>query len=214
MSPTAVRSISRPTSRGAAILAVLLAGLRLAAAESPGGALMGLVEDAKGAPLSGAVISLFGRGVGAGGLVTLSDAAGHFFVPSLPPGPYTLRALRDGHTPAAARRVLILPNQDASFTISMAPVSDALRDREVDASTAKDKDDAARDLQWLVRHKRRSALEERKDGPTPATSTEAAPASGLLASLLPDLGGTVELLTRPAGSETSTTPRRPRVGAW
>src|SRR5437762_3351069 len=138
MSPTAVRSMSRPAPRGAAILAVLLAGSRLAAAESPGGALLGLVEDGKGAPLTGAVISLFGRGVGAGGLVTLSDAAGHFFVPSLPPGPYTLRALRDGHTPAPARRVLILPNEDATFTISLAPVTDAARDRALDASAARD----------------------------------------------------------------------------
>jgi len=162
---------------------------------------MGLVEDAKGAPLSGAVISLFGRGVGASGLVTLSDAAGRFFVPSLPPGPYTLRALRDGHAPAPARRVLILPNQDATFTISMAPVGDSgARDRDGAAvSSARDGDSAARDLEWLVRHKRRSALEERKDAPPAAGTTVAPPASGLLASLLPDLGGSVQLLTRPAG---------------
>ena len=113
----------RPLSRGAAILATLLAAPSLRA-ESPAGGLLGWVEDAHGSPIPGAVISLFGRGVGSMGLVTLSDSTGRFSVPSLPPGAYTLRALRDGHTPAPARRVLILPNQDATFTISMSPVGD------------------------------------------------------------------------------------------
>src|SRR5690349_7236503 len=125
-----------------------------AAAESPGG-LMGWVEDNHGAPISGAVISLFGKGVGSGGVVTLSDSMGRFSVPSLPPGSYTLRALRNGHTPAAARRVLILPNQDATFTINLTPLSAT---REEQAAARREEEAAARELQWLIRHKRRSAL--------------------------------------------------------
>ena len=52
-------------------------------------------------PVSGAVISLFRGGAGGAGLVTLSDSAGRFFLPSLPAGSYTLRALRSGHAPGA-----------------------------------------------------------------------------------------------------------------
>ena len=83
----------RPLSRGAAIFAIVLAA-RSARAEMPAGGLLGWVEDAHGAPLSGAVISLFGKGIGGAGLVTLSDSAGRFFVPALPAGPYTLRVRR------------------------------------------------------------------------------------------------------------------------
>src|SRR5262249_21735128 len=127
---------------------------------------------------------------------TLSDSAGRFFVPSLPAGPYTLRALRDGHTPAPARRIFILPNQDATFTINMTPVVEgAAREGEAKA-TPKDDASALRELQWLIRHKRRSALEDHGNETT-ATATaankEAPPGQGLLASLVPDLAGTVQL---------------------
>ena len=158
-----------PLSRGAAILALVLAA-RTLSAEMPGGRLMGLVEDGQGAPISGAVISLFGKGVGNSGLVTLTDSAGRFALPSLPPGPYTLRALRNGHTPAPARRVLILPNQDATFTISMMPLADGRGHFREAKATAES--DAARDLQWLIRHKRRSALEDRATGPANAAADQ------------------------------------------
>jgi carboxypeptidase family protein len=186
----------RPLASGVAIVATLLAAPTLRA-ESPAGGLLGWVEDAHGSPLPGAVISLFGRGVGSMGLVTLSDSTGRFSVPSLPPGSYTLRALRDGHTPAPARRVLILPNQDATFTISMSPVGDpAGHDGQDAKSAAKDSDaSATRDLQWLIRHKRRSALEDRAEG-AQAAETDAPP-TGLLASLLPDLAGTLQVVANP-----------------
>jgi hypothetical protein len=177
-----------PLSRGAAIFALLLTA-RAASAEMPAGRLMGLVEDGQGAPISGAVISLFGKGIGNSGLVTLTDSAGRFALPSLPPGPYTLRALRNGHTPAPARKVLILPNQDATFTISMIPVEAAAEEAKAISES-----DAARDLQWLIRHKRRSALENRASGPaTPDATTDSAP-TGFLASLLPDMAGTLEVV--------------------
>jgi hypothetical protein len=192
----------RPLSRNAAILAILLAAPAVQA-EGPAGRILGFVEDAQGSPIPGAVISLFGRGVGSLGLVTLSDSTGRFSVPSLPPGAYTVRALRDGHTPAPARRVLILPNQDATFTISMSPVGDATtRDGQDAKSAAKDDDKSAtRDLQWLIRHKRRSALEDRS--PNAQTATADAPPTGLLASLFPDLAGTLQVVTNPIGADVT-----------
>lgn len=188
-------------ARGAAILAILLAA-RSGQAEMPAGGLLGWVEDAHGAPLAGAVISLFGKGTGGAGLVTLSDSAGRFFVPALPPGPYTLRALRDGHSPAAARKVLILPNQDATFTISMTAVDSTPRDPH--SNDAKDADDSAlRELQWLIRHKRRSVLEDESAGPQKTDATVVPPATGLLASILPDLAGTLQVLTGPIGADVA-----------
>jgi hypothetical protein len=186
----------RPLSRRAAIVATLLLAAPAARAEGPAGRILGLVEDASGSPIPGAVISLFGRGVGSMGLVTLSDSTGRFSVPSLPPGAYTVRALRDGHTPAPARRVLILPNQDATFTISMTSVGDpTTRDGQDAKAAAKDDASATRDLQWLIRHKRRSALEDRAQNGQSASGDT--PPTGLLASLFPDLAGTLQVVTNP-----------------
>jgi len=201
MSATAVRSAST-ISRGAAILAVVLSA-SVARAESPAGGLLRFVEDAQGSPLSGAMISLFGRGIGGAGLVTMSDSTGRFSLPSLPPGSYTVRALREGHTPAPARRILVLPNQDSTFTISMTPIGETPgRDAK---EAAKESDAATRDLQWLIRHKRRSALEDRTNGASDAGPERAseAPSSGLLASLLPDLAGTLQVVANPMGTDVS-----------
>jgi len=189
----AARSVKR-LAHGAAVLALVLVA-HPGQAEMPGG-LLGWVEDGHGTPLSGAVISLFGKGVGGAGLVTLSDSAGRFFVPALPPGPYTLRALRDGHVPAPARKVLILPNQDATFTISLAAVDSTPLDPQ---PAVKDTDDSAmRELRWLIRHKRRSVLDDQtaEPGPQKAEATVPAP-TGLLASILPDLAGTLQVLASP-----------------
>src|SRR5688572_7203613 len=101
----------KPRRASRAALLLLFAATPVAASQA-GSDLLGFVEDDHGARLAGAVISLFGRGLGGGGLVTLTDGAGRFFLPSLPPGSYTLRALRDGHAPAPARRITVVPGRD------------------------------------------------------------------------------------------------------
>ena len=85
MYPISRRATLKPLSRSVAIVAILLAASTVRA-EGPAGRILGWVEDGQGSPLPGAVISLFGRGVGSMGLVTLSDSAGRFSVPSLPAG--------------------------------------------------------------------------------------------------------------------------------
>src|SRR5687768_3452105 len=89
--------------RGALLFALALSAPSVSA-RPPGGGLVGWVGDTRGTPVAGVVISLFGKGVDAAGLVTLSDSAGRFFLPSLPAGSYTLRALAAGHLPAPARQ--------------------------------------------------------------------------------------------------------------
>jgi TonB-dependent receptor-like protein/carboxypeptidase family protein len=183
--------------RSVAIGGALVAALAIAPAVSaaPSGGVLGWVEDSHGLPVAGAVVSLFGRGAGSSGLVTLTDSAGRFFVPSLPAGSYTLRALRTGHVPAPARKVVVLENQDATFTVSLTPLAEAA----ARAAEAKASEEAVRETEWLLRHKRRSVLEAR--GPSAgdaAGSEDGKTESHLLESFLADLDGTVEVMTSAA----------------
>lgn len=182
---------------------LLAASVSFAApAEEPGG-LLGWVEDGRGLPVAGAVISLFGKGVGAAGLVTFSDSTGRFFLPSLPAGSYTVRALRPGHV-APARQVTVVPNRELRFTMSLTPEAEAAvaaagaaADRAAEAARAKPSRENERELTWLLRHKRRSVLEAREAGPR--TEGSEAPRTASLDSALPNLGATLELMTHPDG---------------
>jgi hypothetical protein len=192
-------------SRSTFALSFALLARAAAAASLADGGLTGLVEDTRGAPVAGAVISLFGRGVGGAGLVALSDAAGRFSLPAVPAGSYTLRALGSGHLPAPARHITVLPNREATFTVSLTPVGD---DRAAAVAEAKAQDDSKDDgpslaeLRWLLRHKRRSVLEAQGPEAEAATSEGNAPApSRLLASLAPSLAGTVEVMANPVQTE-------------
>jgi len=154
-----------------------------------GGGLVGWVESTRGVPVAGALVSIFGRGIRGGSLVTLADSQGQFVLPSLPAGSYTLRAIGSGHAPSAARHVTVLPNRDAIYTLSLTPVGD-----EAAAPAAAD-DPAGRpdEWRWLVRHKRRSILETA--GPDlPAAGDAKALALDTAAPLALDaLDGSVEL---------------------
>lgn len=169
---------------------------------------MGWVEDTRGTPVAGVVISLFGKGVDAAGLVTLSDSGGRFFLPSLPAGSYTLRALAAGHLPAPARQVTVLPDRDSTFTVSLTPL-------KVDPSAADPAEaandagaDAAAELRWLLRHKRRSVLEDQGHTvPVDGTlAAEAATAPTPLASWLTGVDGSVEVMSNPAGVGMASVP--------
>jgi hypothetical protein len=161
-----------------------------AGAERAGG-LVGWVEDTRGMPVAGAVISLFGKGLGGSGLVTLSDSAGRFFVRALPPGSYTLRALSQGLRPAPAREVTVIPDQDAIFSVSLAPLGD------LDENEAAERE---RELAWLFRHRRRSVLEDTVPA-LPAQNPDQAPATADLlgrAPWLSSMAGSVEIVANPA----------------
>jgi hypothetical protein len=160
-----------------------------------GGGVVGWVESTQGAPVAGAVISVFGKGISGGSLMTLTDSEGQFILPSLPAGSYTLRALGTGHLPSAAERVTVLPNRDSLFTLSLTPVGEA-------AGEASDRDDESDGLDlsewhWLMRHKRRSVLEtaehDRAFPEDDDVNTLVTSARPRYASLLPN-GGRVELM--------------------
>jgi hypothetical protein len=207
---------------GVFLLAALAA--RVAAAGEPvGGGLVGWVENTQGLPVSGAVVSLFGRGIRGGSLVTMTDSLGQFALPSLPAGSYTLRAIGSGHQPAAARRVTVLPNQESLFTVSLAPESGPSTTAATPAAedpSASEEDSGTtvtpREWRWLVRHRRRSVLEasDHSTAAAPVVSTASAPApDGRLA----DLVGSVEFLSAPLvlanGADTSSLDGGSSMGA-
>ena len=165
---------------------------------------MGWVESTHGVPLAGAVISLFGKGIRGGNLVTLTDSQGQFVLPSLPPGSYTLRAVGSGHQPSPARHVTVLPHSDSLFTVSLTPVGEKPAAGD-EPGQAEQQAEARREWQWLMRHKRRSVLETAAHAASnaeagPPKPSLAPPAPTSLAQLGP-LAGTVELV---AASNAST----------
>jgi TonB dependent receptor/Carboxypeptidase regulatory-like domain len=186
--------------RHAVLLSLVLAAPSVQAAQS-GGGVVGWVEDPRGVPVQGAVVSFFGRGTG--GVVTLSDSTGRFFLPALTPGSYTVRALTRNKLVAPPRQITVLPNRDFTFTMSLQeplPGEDAsAADAE---SEAKKKSNATREINWLLRHKRRSVLEARgqQGGFDPAWSVPAPAPSRLLASWIPEMDGTVEVMATPLGA--------------
>jgi hypothetical protein len=179
---------------------VALAAYTVEAAGPNDGGLLGYVENGRGIPLPGAVVSVFGRGIGPG-FTTLTDSTGRFFLPALPAGSYTLRALREGHRPAPARRIIVLPNQDATFTLNLTPMTDAVAEESDTQRVDRERDQAAveRELRWLLRHKRRSVLEEQQQGTDTTTNTASASTSAAPphVSWL-DVDGSVEFLARPS----------------
>ncbi|HLA76259.1 MAG TPA: TonB-dependent receptor [Vicinamibacteria bacterium] len=181
-------------SRGIAILSLVLLARSADAAGPNDGGLVGVVEDSRGTPVPGALVSLFGRGIRGSSLVMLTDATGRFFMPSLPAGSYTLRAMREGHHPAPVHQVTVVPDRDAVFTVNLTPVGE---EPAADAKSADARDNPSertRELRWLLRHKRRSVLEER----TPGTAWADDSAQRAGQSLASAFGGSVELLANPA----------------
>ena len=146
-----------------------------------GGGLVGWVEGSRGAPVAGAVVSIFGKGIRGGSLLTLADNQGQFVLPSLPAGSYTLRAISTGHQPSAAQRVTVLPNRDALFTLSLTPVGE----KPADEASTEAFSEGEREWRWLVRHKRRSVLETADHDIQASTLTRvsASPQADALASL-------------------------------
>jgi hypothetical protein len=189
---------------GRAVLAsAILAPVVCAEPLPDDGGVVGWVESTRGVPVAGALVSIFGKGIQGGTLVTLADARGQFVLPSLPAGSYTLRAVGSGHQASAAQHVTVLPDRDALFTLSLTPVGAT---PAVDEGTTEEASEGAREWRWLVRHKRRSVLETaghdaapEGDEGSPSPSLSAGPQ---LAALGP-LAGTMELAAT-AGSGSTT----------
>lgn len=195
----------RPT--GLQLLALFAACAGPASGEELAGRLVGFVEDSRGTPVSGALISLFGNGLESGGLLAVSDASGHFSLPALPAGSYTLRAL-GGRLRAQARKVTVLPNQESVFSVSLFASEEDAEQEEADA--LRQETPAQRELKWLIRHKRRSILEAR--GPDAGDGTAPPQETLALAEARLPVGGALEVMTHSvpsAGSQGEDDARTP-----
>ena len=189
--------LTRLRLKGPLLLLLAAPCVSAAGSEELAGRLVGFVEDARGIPVSGALISLFGKGLDGGGVLAVSDSAGRFALPALPAGSYTLRAL-GGHLRAQARQVTVLPNQESIFSVSLfASEGDAAED---EAEAQIQETPAQRELKWLVRHKRRSILEARGPeadyGTAPPRATLAVSHAGL------PVEGALEVMTHSVASAT------------
>ena len=185
--------------RRAVLLSLAVAAPSVQAAQS-GGGVVGWVEDPRGVPVQGAVVSFFGRGTG--GVVTLSDSTGRFFLPALTPGSYTVRALTRNKLVAPPRQITVLPNRDFTFTMSLQEALPGEEATSTETESESKKSAATREINWLLRHKRRSVLESRgpESGFEQVWSVPAPSPSRLLASWIPELDGTVEVMATPLGS--------------
>jgi len=186
----------------------LLAGALLlgvgepARAADPASSVLGWVEDSRGLPVSGAVVSFFAKGMRGGGLVAFADDYGRFALPSLPPGSYTVRAIARGLKPAVSRRITVLPNQEFVLALSL---PDLAQLSEAEAAERR------RELTWLARHKTRSTLEQRD-----AQFVDAETADSGAAPWFSELGGSFEFVASTAsgrGSDVEGLPLPAGAGA-
>ena len=164
------------------------------------GGLMGWVESTRGMPVAGAVVSVFGKGIGSGGVVTLTDSAGQFVLPALPAGSYTLRALGSGHVPAPARedhgparpRLHLHGQPDSGRGSATGGIGSEA------AATAPADRRSVREWEWLSAT---AAARFSRPARTALVVEDPPPAAIALAARgpwIPQLGGSVELVTSPA----------------
>jgi hypothetical protein len=177
------------------VSALLLGAAGLAPASEPPSSVMGWVEDSRGVPVAGAVVSVFAKGMRGGGLVAFADEAGRFSLPALPPGSYTVRAMGRGLRPATARQIKVLPNQEFILALSL-PVLGELSEQEAA--------EKRRELTWLVRHKSRSVLEQR--GVQTLADAEDINSVAGLGPWVGGFGGSLQLVTSTSAAATGESP--------
>jgi hypothetical protein len=178
------------------------------------GELRGVVQDNRGASLSGAVVSALGSTTA----FAVSDREGRFVFRNLPYGPYLLRAHLQGYLPARARIVQVNGGR-TTWTLALAPF-DGEGAPSILAAGVGGADDGATppeavtedhdhdEVAWRLRHLKRSVLKDQRgrgiDGDNPflddpltniarAVGSPVRLASALFADL--PLSGQINLLT-------------------
>jgi carboxypeptidase family protein/TonB-dependent receptor-like protein len=128
------------------------------------GELHGLVEDEKGQPLSGAIVSA----LGSTSAFAISDSNGRFTFRELPPGPYLIRAHLLEYVPSRGRIVQINADARNTSTIALTRRADAFTPAPVVTATIVPVDPAISseaehphdEVAWRMRHARRSVLKD------------------------------------------------------
>jgi hypothetical protein len=138
--------------------------------------LTGLVTDAAGQPLEGAIVSA----LGATSIYAVSDREGRFVFRNVQPGTYVVRAHLQGYTPARGRVIQVGTSNGTPVSITLyrgtssaseelppvlaagtGPVTGGLgRDAEENDAKAPGEDDDHAEVAWRLRHSKRSVLKE------------------------------------------------------
>jgi hypothetical protein len=127
------------------------------------GDLRGVIEDDRGEPLTGAVVSA----VGPLTVFSVSDRDGGFAFRNLPTGAYLVRAHLQGYVPARGRMLQVTGADRLPFTITLVRSEDSAEPAvlaagiggEVTGEDAKDTHDHD-ERAWRLRHLRRTVLKE------------------------------------------------------
>lgn len=137
--------------------------------------LSGIVNDEKGRPLEGAIVSIFGRDLEQGARTAFTDDEGRFEVSGLPPGDYRLRAYLAGFLPSSYARVIVQEgvSRISSIFMSLASLE------SLSGSGDEGEPRSFAELRWLFQHGDRNVLkeEERLAPVTAADITLTAPES-------------------------------------
>ena len=177
------------------------------------GSISGVVLDDQGQPLDGVVVSALGTSSG----FAMSDRVGQFTLRQLTPGPYLLRAHRQGYLPARNAMVNVRPSSRTVSTFTLRREGTRTRaararsrdrgDTEVVAApsdTPRDEGETA----WRLRHLKRSIL---KDATTYVTATSAPERNWFLTESFYYLGRAVGSSARAAGSLFTSLPLQGQV---
>ena len=130
----------------------------------PHGEIRGVVEDDKGQPLAGAVVSA----LGASTLFATSDVAGRFVFRNMTLGPYLVRAHLQGYAPARARVVQVTATAGSDQVLSLTRTVTATTDAPKvltagvggGTSTAEPAEHDHDERAWRLRHAKRSVLKD------------------------------------------------------
>src|SRR5207237_10875980 len=134
------------------------------------GSIQGIVQDEKGAPVAGAMVSA----LGATSAFATTDRGGRFELRTLSPGPYLLRAHLSGYLASRGQIVDVRPSSRASSSIALrrapsspvlaagvaaAPVPEPAAEPATDVLSTSVDDDHG-ETAWRLRHARRSVLKD------------------------------------------------------
>jgi hypothetical protein len=150
------------------------------------GSIQGIVEDDRGVPVFGAMVSA----LGATTAFATTDRGGRFELRTLSPGPYLVRAHLSGYLASRGRIVDVRPSSRASYSIALqrapstavlaasvgAPVSAPAAEPTTDTDSATTDDDHG-ETAWRLRHARRSVLKDATVPEAVLTSDEDGPDS-------------------------------------
>jgi hypothetical protein len=128
------------------------------------GELHGVIQDDKGQPLAGAVVSALGSTT----VFAVSDREGRFAFRHLLPGPYLVRAHLQGFVPARARVIAVNAGARQISTLALTRIATAVDPPAVLAAGVADPRagetiDAEHEhgeIEWRLRHARRSVLKD------------------------------------------------------